>query len=259
MRAGGSPLDVLFTHLTEGRHAHTMPFLLPLTLMKAPPLDWVRISSKLRGAWKRKNDPSVPPPPRPLVLAGAAFSTESEIWRRWIGLIMWANQFGYARMMARHLPEHLKEELAKHDCTKPPPPLPPIYRSLIDGGSFQFAPRTPPEPVCTKRPSRELVIETRQRLRDSWAEIAGPELHLITWPLKFVGRKRRRLILQVNPLVDPPWRSWINWGRLEPQAAQLKARIDRAILPMRFEQLTFAGRIQVQYRRLRMIQDGSSP
>jgi hypothetical protein len=248
LRAGGSPLDVLFTHLTEGRHAYTMPFWLPLTLMKAPPLDWVRISSKLRGAWMRKNDPSVPPPPRPLVLAGAAFSTESEIWRRWIGLIMWANQFGYARMMARHLPEHLKEELAKHDCTKPPPPLPPIYRSLIDGGSFHVAPRTPPEPVCTQRPSRELVIETRQRLRENWAEIAGPELHLITWPLRFAGRKRRRLILQVNPLVKPPWGNWYSWRWRPRERTTFTARIERAILPMRIEELTFAEGLHVQYR-----------
>lgn len=63
------------------------------------PEDWARIHTELQKLRKQRNDANIPDPPVPLILAGAAFSTASEIRSRWSQLIDWANQHGFVAEM----------------------------------------------------------------------------------------------------------------------------------------------------------------
>ena len=68
------------------------------------PSDWARLHQLLEVAWKSGDRSAVPEPPVPLILAGAAFSTASEIRQRWIDLVRWANSHGYADLLFANLP-----------------------------------------------------------------------------------------------------------------------------------------------------------
>lgn len=69
------------------------------------PTDWINIHSQLSDAWVRRNDIQVTKPPVPLILAGAAFSSASDIRSRWIDLINWANEYGFSAILLNSLPE----------------------------------------------------------------------------------------------------------------------------------------------------------
>ena len=68
------------------------------------PGEWTKIYQELVQLRKQRNDPSIPEPPTPLILAGAAFSTASEIRNRWSKLIEWANQYGFVEEMKNLIP-----------------------------------------------------------------------------------------------------------------------------------------------------------
>lgn len=54
-------------------------------------------------------------------------------------------------------------------------------------------------------PSRDELPAATQKLKDDWASILGFDLARITFPDKFTGRKRRRLLVSFCTSQPPPW------------------------------------------------------
>jgi hypothetical protein len=77
------------------------------------PEDWARIHTELQKLRKQRNDANIPDPPVPLILAGAAFSTASEIRSRWVQLIDWVNQHGFVTEMGNIIPPAPEYDVAE--------------------------------------------------------------------------------------------------------------------------------------------------
>jgi hypothetical protein len=91
-----------------------MTTLLPTSIPVPLPEDWARIHSVLCEARTTSRSSHVPEPPGPLILAGAAFSKASAIRRRWVDLIQWANQYGFAEVLGAHLSPPPDFDVAEH-------------------------------------------------------------------------------------------------------------------------------------------------
>jgi hypothetical protein len=68
------------------------------------PADWAKIQSVLERARLAVSGDTIPAPPVPLILGGAAFSTASAIRARWVELVEWANEWGFSGLLASSLP-----------------------------------------------------------------------------------------------------------------------------------------------------------
>lgn len=68
------------------------------------PRDWAAIHSALASARRDDHRRLAPEPPIPLILAGAAFSSASQIRERWVALIEWTNRYGYQEVFRARLP-----------------------------------------------------------------------------------------------------------------------------------------------------------
>ena len=77
------------------------------------PADWAKIHSHLVKVLRARGDSSIPSPPMPLILAGAAFSKASEIRQRWFDLIQWTKAHGFERELASSLSAAPKFDVAE--------------------------------------------------------------------------------------------------------------------------------------------------
>ncbi len=77
------------------------------------PSDWSEIYQQLTNLREQRREHTIPEPPVPLILAGAAFSTANQIRTRWIELLDWANKHGFADEMAKMIPPSPPEDIAE--------------------------------------------------------------------------------------------------------------------------------------------------
>ena len=192
------------------------------------PPDWAKIHAALSEAWERRADSNIPKPPVPLILAGAAFSSASEIRRRWIDFVDWANDFGFAEVLHANLGRAPEIDVAEQ-----------IAGVSEDGRGWwpvygeQFH-----KPKL--KPSKEAVASALKLLSTRWAEIAGDELARFTRPLKFTGRKYRRLVVCADPEFRPPWGSWY-FAFDNPRAfTRFRRAVNDAISPLEVDVIDFA-------------------
>jgi len=204
-----------------------METVVPTTTPVPMPADWAAIHAALTRLWQSNDDPTIPKPPVPLILAGAAFSPATAIRQRWVDLIQWANAHGFADHLASHLPPPPSFDVADQ-----------IAGVSEDGrGWWPVLGEQFHKPK--QKPSHEVVSATFQRLVENWPNIVGQELADSTKPLKFTGRKQCRLLVAANPSVSPPWGSWLS-VRSNPSAfTALRRAINSAISPMEVDDVTF--------------------
>ena len=60
---------------------------------------WAAVHRRLLNARKRAGDPAIPEPPRPLILDGWAFSSDTQKQERWAETLCWATQHGFHRLI----------------------------------------------------------------------------------------------------------------------------------------------------------------
>ena len=60
---------------------------------------WAAVHRRLLNARKRAGDPAIPEPPRPLILDGWAFSSDTQKQERWAETVRWATQHGFHRLI----------------------------------------------------------------------------------------------------------------------------------------------------------------
>ncbi len=191
------------------------------------PDDWAAIHTVLYQLWQATNDPRIPCPPVPLILGGAAFSSAATIRQRWDDLIQWASLHGFADHLAIHLPPAPIYDVAER-----------IAGVSEDGHGWwpeygeQFH-----DPK--QKPSLEVMSANFESLVKNWQQIVGQELSGSTRPLKFTGRKHRRLLVSANPLASPPWGSWFSVYSNPRAFTAFRSVINRAISPMEVDDVTF--------------------
>jgi len=70
--------------------------MIPLNTPVPLPHDWYKICGKLAELRNKSENPQIPEPLTPLILAGASISTSEDIKDRWITHIKFANKYGFA-------------------------------------------------------------------------------------------------------------------------------------------------------------------
>lgn len=182
-------------------------------------MPWTDVYTRMLKAYETQLERKGPPPPSPLVLGGW-WSSASEKDRRWKEMIAWAHQHGLDHLVA----------------------LP--YDSLIGYGNDvvydltgDYYEARDPVPV----PPPEQVASAMELLTREWPSLAGPEIAGATRPLRLTGDKKRRLLVEADGAVTPPWGSWTQLTTPTPFRA-FRARINALIAPHRLDHIEFLVR-----------------
>ena len=92
-------------------------------------------------------------------------------------------------------------------------------------------------------PAEDFLANVFERVRTSWSRIAGPDLALHTRPLRFTGRRKRRLLVWADPSHNPPWGTW-HMLAAEPARSTFRAfrvRINDTIAPHAIDHVGFTS------------------
>ena len=99
-------------------------------------------------------------------------------------------------------------------------------------------------------PSRETVANALEVLKVRWAEIVGAELGPITRPLRFTGRRKRKLLVWADINGVPPWDSWTTLPTLlatRRRFTQFRAAVNGAIAPMQVDHIEFKSKVPASF------------
>ena len=90
-------------------------------------------------------------------------------------------------------------------------------------------------------PSAEEAESSIHLLTTNWKEIAGLDLASHTKPLRFTGKKRRRLLVLADPKYVPPWGSWntLKPGEEHRSFTRLRKRVNETISPIKVDHIDF--------------------
>ena len=183
------------------------------------PADWARLHGLLSRERVRAPDRSIPEPPVPLILAGAAFSSAAAIRARWSALLDWAYTFGFDQLLFANLPPAPDHDVAS------------AIAGVSDDGKGWWPVFGQQEHAPKSRHSTAEVREALTRLESSWSSVVGHELAGSTRPLRIRGRKARHLIVAANPSTKPPWGSWTS-RTVNPVAfAAFRKAVNNALSP----------------------------
>lgn len=181
-----------------------------------PPV-WARVHQALQDAWE-KHGRTGPPPPMPLILAGWAFSNDQAKHARWEESVRWAESRGLITLIPELGPteRYEVEELSTYDVG----PL---------GGPMYLPWSADPKPV----PSPETLVAAMNSLNVRWYEVAGRDLAARTRPLRFTGKKGRRLVVGVAGEEPPPWGGWtyLDQSDIRRRFTDFRARLNNVIKP----------------------------
>lgn len=190
------------------------------------PMPWLEASDRLTEY--AQLHPCVPPsPPKPLILAGWAYTNDIEKIQRWEETVAWAAKNECTKLVSE-IPDSDFYFAEKPTNCEVGPGGGPMYRP------WDFETKSPP-------PSDQLAQLT-DILLSRWPEIVGTELASVTRPLAFTGEKARRLLVQAKAATTPPWGSW---SRLSTQESKrrtfthFRAAINKAIAPHEVDHIDF--------------------
>lgn len=171
--------------------------------------------------------PCVPPyPPVPLILAGWACSNDVEKMKRWEETVAWARINGCGDFV--QIPDKDSYYVDEPTSYTVGPMGGPMYRPW----DFKGKDRLPPNQVAEH-------IET---LKYRWQEIVGPEHARVTSPLGFTGAKARRLLIQADAKVRPPWGGWTQLSAVKSERrsfTSFRASVNKAIAPHEVDHVDF--------------------
>lgn len=139
--------------------------------------------------------PGVPPPPKPLILAGWAYSSDAEKNDRWRATIQWAAKWGFSGL----IPELSTDMM--HDVEEPSSvPIGPGYGPMYLPWNFNE------RPLITAVQAGEYL----EKIKAHWHELAEGVVRQHAQPIKLTGAKYRRLVCAFASMENPPWGRWSN-------------------------------------------------
>lgn len=172
--------------------------------------------------------PCTPPlPPKPLILAGWAYSNDVEKLQRWEETVIWAEKNGCSNIVSE-IPEDVFYFAEKPTSYKVGPMGGPMYRK------WDFDAKS--------RPSSEQIAQFMETLQSRWSEIVGHEIASIRRPLAFTGDKARRLLVLADSSVTPPWGGWSYLSTQESERrtfTHFRAAINKVIAPHEVDHINF--------------------
>jgi len=168
-----------------------------------------------------------PYPPKPLVLAGWVYSNDIEKKDRWDSTVQWAARNNCAELLA-DISDNDFYFASKLTAYTIGPMGGPMYR--------------PWDSEKKDRPSPTLLEESILKLIGQWPEIIGKELSCSTIPLKFTGKKARRLLVKVYGNANPPWGGWDHLSedeRKRREFTKFRVAVNEAISPHEVDHVSF--------------------
>jgi hypothetical protein len=190
------------------------------------PMPWNEAFERLTQ-FAKAHPCSPPSPPKPLILAGWAYSNDMEKMQRWEDTVAWATSNGCLEFVST-ISDNDFYFVSEPTSYSVGPTGGPMYR---------------PWDFDTKlRPSSEEIARHFETLKSRWSEIVGPELAHITHPLAFTGGKARRLLVQAECSANPPWGGWAYLSPVEAERrtfTRLRATVNNAIAPHEIDHIDF--------------------
>ena len=190
------------------------------------PIPWNDVYKRLI-AYSKTHECVPPRPPIPLVLAGWAYSNDVGKMCRWAMTVQWATENGCPELVDT-VPDSDFLFVA----------IPTTYTVGPMGGpmylSWDFEEKN--------RPSDEVLRHSMDVLGAEWQEVAGRELARVTRPLKFTGKKARRLLVEVKSGSSPPWGSWTRLSEVKSERrtfTRFRTAINTAISPHEVDHVEF--------------------
>jgi len=170
-----------------------------------------------------------PSPPKPLILAGWAYSNDVEKMGRWEETVAWANDNGCLEMIMC-IPNHDFYFVSEPTTYAVGPGYGPMYRP------WDFDSKV--------RPQSEDIVRHLETLKSKWAEVVGPELGYITRPVAFTGEKARRLLVFADDAACPPWGGWSYLSSIESERrtfTRFRIAVNVAIAPHEVDHVDFTN------------------
>ncbi|NTW87635.1 MAG: hypothetical protein HGB26_00575 [Desulfobulbaceae bacterium] len=195
------------------------------------PIPWNKAYKRLLH-FSKTNSCLPSSPPKPLILAGWAYSNDIEKQNRWEKTVEWATENGCQELLEGTSDEEFY--FVKKPTSYTVGPMGgPMYR--------------PWDFESKKRPSSEVLGKAMETLLSQWSKIAGIELYLTTRPLEFTGNKARRLLVKADVSSQPPWGGWDYLSQNESERrlfTKFRESVNEAISPHEVDHIDFlAGEI----------------
>jgi hypothetical protein len=175
-------------------------------------------------------------PPAPLILAGWAYSNDTDKMRRWKETVDWAFVNGCAGIV-EGISDHDFYQLENPTSSSVGPMGGPCYRP------WDFEAKV--------RPTNEELAKHLEYLSSHWAEIAGSALSTVTRPVAFTGKKARRLLASAEATAAPPWGGWTDRSSNEAKRrtfTRFRAAVNRAITPHEVDHIDFITNVEQAWR-----------
>lgn len=189
------------------------------------PSKWHEIYELLKATWKKDGSVGTKPPV-PLILSGWNFSNDIEKKNRWEDTLNWAEKHNYLNLI---------EKLSDEDCY-----------FVDEPSNYEISPLGSPMFLSwnfTKRntPTEQEIAQALDTLKQKWSEIVGSELGEITFPLRFTGNRKRRLLVSAKSDYEPDWGTWFELFSDERRRAftYFRRAINKAISPLHVDHIDF--------------------
>lgn len=190
------------------------------------PIPWQEAYERLTKFAQLK--PCAPPsPPKPLILAGWAYSNDIEKMKRWEETVDWA-----VKNKCAHLVSEIPDSAFYFVDNPASYTIGPLGGPMYRAWDFEVKTRPPSEKI-------EYLVDV---LLSCWSEIVGNDLAGITRPLAFTGKKARRLLVLANAATTPPWGGWAHLSANELERRRFthfRAAINKAIAPHEVDHIDF--------------------
>ena len=174
-----------------------------------------------------RSNPCIPPsPPTPMILAGWAYSNDVVKKLVWEATVDWAEKNGCSELISCITDEDFYFVDA-----------PSTYQVGPYGGpmylDWDFSPK--------KRPTHDDLDKDMEILLSRWSDIVGEEIAKYTRPLRFTGKKARRLLISANASISPPWGGWsyLSHGVERRNFTSFRSAINKAIAPHGVDHIDF--------------------
>jgi len=190
------------------------------------PKPWHKAYQRLCEYAERRGCAS-PAPPTPLVLGGWVGSNDVDKNCRWEETERWAANNGCSSILAG-IPDTDFYQAEK----------PSSYAIGPLGGPMYLDWNCEPK----ERPSDEALAQYLETLKTRWPEIVGSSFSGEIQPIRFTGRKARRLLVRANPKAAPPWGGWTHLSRKERKRrtfTRFREAINQAIHPHKVDHVGF--------------------
>ena len=170
-------------------------------------------------------------PPMPLILAASACSNADKL-SRLREQLAWAAEREWLVESFRYLESIPLEHWNTGSDVN-------WFRDGYPRGHFGWT--SDPKPKL----ARDQAIALISLLRTNWAAVAGEQLSAVCQPVRFSGRRGRRLVVDCVIGSRPPWGSWQGFSRHTPRTSfsTLRASVNKAVAPHVVDHIDFLERM----------------